>query len=145
MDEYVVNDYHGANDPPVAHYKAAVLPTIKITPVNADSRIRDAVEVLIRLWDEWDANAQQEAQKTQNPEAWFEEMTDQVGAVLTGMVCDDCHWCGGTGVVDSGGIDESGRWINVPCSECCPKECYRTFDCNGGDHSDACPAGERQP
>lgn len=140
MDEYVVNDYHGANDPPVKHYKAPALPTIRITPHNADSRIRDACEVIIRMWDEWDAEASQEAQQSQDSEAWFKLMEGQLESVIAGMVCDECRWCGGTGVVDSGGFDEAGRPINVPCSECCPAECYQTFDCNGGDHSDACPA-----
>lgn len=120
MDEYVVNDYHGANDLPVVHYKAAALPTIRITPNNADSRICDACEVIIRMWDQWEAEASQEAQQAQDPQPWFESMMEQLGSVITGMVCDECHWCGGTGAVDSGGCDENGRGINVPCSECLP-------------------------
>ena len=96
------------------------LPTIRITPNNADSRIRDACEVIIRMWDEWEAEASQEAQQGPDPHPWFESLMEQLGSAITGMVCDPCHWCGGTGVVDSGGIDESGRWINVPCSECLP-------------------------
>lgn len=117
MDEFVINDYHGANDPPISR---KALPTIRITPNNADSRIRDACETIIRMWDEWEAEASQEAQQAQDSQAWSDSMMEQLGSVITGMVCDECHWCGGAGVVDSGGIDENGRFINVPCSECCP-------------------------
>jgi len=113
---------------------------IRITPHNADTRIKDARDTIIRLWDEWNAEAETDAARNQDLQCWFEVMENHIGAVLTGMVCDPCHWCGGSGVVDSGGMDEAGRFINVPCSECVPQECYRTFDCNGGDHSDACPA-----
>lgn len=64
------------------------LPTIRITPLNADTRIRDAMETIIRCWDEWEAEASQEAQMHQDDQFWFEEMQNQIGAVLTGMVCD---------------------------------------------------------
>lgn len=86
MDEYVIDDYHGANDPPVSMKS---LPTIRITPLNADDRIRDTMEVILRCWEEWDASASQQAQQQQDQQAWFEEMQDQLGAVLTGMVCDE--------------------------------------------------------
>lgn len=99
--------------------------TIRITPGNADSRIRDACEVIIRLWGQWDAEAQHDAQTAQDPQAWFDTMMEHLGAVVTGMVCDECHWCGGSGVVDSGGMDEQGRFINVPCTECVPQEDLR--------------------
>jgi len=32
----------------------------------------------------------------------------------------DCGWCGGTGLVDSGGQTPWGAWIEVPCPHCRP-------------------------
>jgi len=29
-----------------------------------------------------------------------------------------CPNCGGTGIVDSGGSEPWGKWINIPCGEC---------------------------
>lgn len=31
---------------------------------------------------------------------------------------DDCPDCGGVGVLDSGGSDQSGKFIEVPCERC---------------------------
>lgn len=33
-----------------------------------------------------------------------------------------CGHCGGAGVVDSGGQNPDGSWINVPCPMCQAKE-----------------------
>lgn len=86
MDEYVVNDYHGANDPPKSQ---ACKVKILITPENADQRIREACDILLRSWEEWNGLAMADAQREQTDEAWFDSMRDQVGAVLTGMVSDE--------------------------------------------------------
>ena len=61
---------------------------VRITCDNADDRIRDATDILIRCWEEWAASAEEDAQREQDDEAWFDAMRDQVGAVLTGMVSD---------------------------------------------------------
>lgn len=32
-----------------------------------------------------------------------------------------CPYCGGSGIVDSGGQTPWGQWIELPCPECCSK------------------------
>lgn len=51
--------------------------------------VADAVNTIIRGWDENDAEAGQEAQQAQNPDAWFEYMQCQIEAVVGGAV-DEC-------------------------------------------------------
>ena len=40
-----------------------------------------------------------------------------------------CSICNGEGVVDSGGSNPWGEWINVPCPECCPDTVAKTGTC----------------
>ncbi len=47
--------------------------------------ILQARDTLIRCWDEWDAEANNEAQNEQDNEAWFNFMECQVETVLRGM------------------------------------------------------------
>lgn len=63
------------------------LPTA-ITSANAESKIREAIHVIIHNWSEWDADAGQIAQQEQDPEAYDAAMTDHIGCVLAGMVFD---------------------------------------------------------
>lgn len=54
--------------------------------MRADERVRDAVETIVRCWDEWEAIASQDAQQAQDPQAWIDEMHGQVEAVVGGLV-----------------------------------------------------------
>ena len=42
----------------------------------------------------------------------------------------ECEECNGEGVVDSGGVQPWGEWINVPCPECNGEGVVL---CGGGD------------
>jgi hypothetical protein len=50
--------------------------------------VGDAVHTLIRMWPEWEADANQQAQQQQDNEAYFGTMTPQVEAVVGGMLDD---------------------------------------------------------
>lgn len=51
--------------------------------------VADAVNTIIRGWDENEAEAGQEAQQAQNPDAWLDYMQCQIEAVVGGAV-DEC-------------------------------------------------------
>jgi hypothetical protein len=51
--------------------------------------------------------------------ACMDDMEDMTHRITYQMaVTALCGTCGGTGMVDSGGQDQSGKWIDVPCPEC---------------------------
>jgi hypothetical protein len=48
--------------------------------------VDDAREAIIACWDDWEREAEQEAQREQNNDAWFSFMNAQLDEVLTGML-----------------------------------------------------------
>jgi hypothetical protein len=59
----------------VLNYKQAVL-----------DKVFEAAHTIINCWDDWEADSGNDAQVSQNPEAYFDGMHAQVECVLTGML-----------------------------------------------------------
>lgn len=62
--------------------------SVQITAANSEDRIEEAISVILHCWDDWDADAQQEAQQAQSPAGWLDVMEEQLRVVLQGMVFD---------------------------------------------------------
>lgn len=92
--------------------------SVRVTKENAKFRVRDVVHVLRSNWDEWEASAQEDAQREQDADAYEHTMNSNIEVVLAGMIFDRCWQCKDKGAVDSGGIREDGDWIEVPCPSC---------------------------
>lgn len=54
--------------------------------MNRAEAVGEAVNTLIRMWPEWEADANQAAQQQQDNDAYFDAMTPQVEAVVGGML-----------------------------------------------------------
>jgi hypothetical protein len=99
------------------------MPKLKVTEKNFKARIENAISIILACWDNWDAEAQEAAQQSQDADAWDDSMFDNLEVVLSGVLFDECLACGGTGGVDSGGVRPDGKSIDVPCPECFPDDC----------------------
>lgn len=62
---------------------------IRISPDNLDERIEKAVHTIVSCWDDWDGSAQEDEQREQDPQAWYDTIEAQLRCVLLGMVIDD--------------------------------------------------------
>lgn len=62
---------------------------IRISPENLNERIDKAVHTIVSCWDDWDGSAQEDEQREQDPQAWYDTIEAQLRCVLLGMVIDD--------------------------------------------------------
>ena len=56
------------------------------TRPDIQKAVEDARETLLTCWDEWDADAGQDAQREQSNDAWFAAMNAQIDCVLFGLL-----------------------------------------------------------
>lgn len=63
--------------------------TMKITKHNCRSRIDNAIQTIIDCWEDWQDYARDEAEESDDTEAYDKALAAQINAVLTGMLFDE--------------------------------------------------------
>jgi hypothetical protein len=63
--------------------------TLKITKANCTTRLDNTITTILDCWEDWQDYARQEAEESDDTEAYDKALAAQLNAVLTGMLFDE--------------------------------------------------------